>query len=189
MAKINLPPEILQKEAFKTLPAKGKEEYVSNLLGKILQLNPEGVTISQIKEATGITYSTVWHHLEVLHSTEQCHKLQKGNTDIFFPNTNASHLNDVEDTKNKSIYSFSIVDLVESGFGRSGKFVYIHKKSENRSGNQAVCSGLSIPHNLIDDFISVLSKVKKSSKISPVTAEELLKSGLLAEEKDNLNER
>lgn len=29
MAKINLPEDLLEKEAFKTLPAKEKEEYVS----------------------------------------------------------------------------------------------------------------------------------------------------------------
>ncbi|MBI2134816.1 hypothetical protein HYU09_02420 [Candidatus Woesearchaeota archaeon] len=84
MAKINIPSDKLEKEAFKTLPAKEKEEYVSNLLKKILELNPEGITISQIKEATGLTYSTIWHHLEILSCTAQGHKISRGNLDVYY---------------------------------------------------------------------------------------------------------
>ncbi len=36
MAKVNVPKEMLAKDAFKTLPAKEKEEYVNNLLRRIL---------------------------------------------------------------------------------------------------------------------------------------------------------
>ena len=77
------------------MPAKEKEEYMSNLLKKILELNPEGVTISQIREATGFTYSTIWHHLEILSCTAQGHKISRGNMDIYFPSgesDNFSHL-------------------------------------------------------------------------------------------------
>ena len=94
MTKINLPKEVLGKEAFKTLPAKGKEEYLSNLLKKILDLNPEGVTISQIKESAGLTYSTIWHHLEILSCTAQGKKISHGNLDVYYPIGNMSHLND-----------------------------------------------------------------------------------------------
>src|SRR3989344_1945984 len=133
MTKINLP-EMLPKEAFKTLPAKEKEEYVSNLLKKILELNPEGITISQIREATGLTYSTIWHHLEVLSCTAQCHKVSRGNTDVYHSHGNSNHLNDHE--HGKVHYSISTVE------NNDGKFVCIHEKRENRMGNQTICSGV-----------------------------------------------
>ena len=135
MSKINLPPEILQKEAFKTLPAKGKEEYVTNLLGKLLQLNPDGVTISQIKEATELTYSTVWHHLEVLSCTAQIRKKSRGNLDVYYPIGKVNHLNEFE--KDNVYYSISSVE------NEGGKFVCVYEKRENRSGNQEVCKGTS----------------------------------------------
>ena len=152
MATLNLPKESLQKEAFKTLPAKEKDEYLRNLLIKILELNPEGVTISQIKESTGLIYSTIWHHLEVLSCTAQCHKVSRGNTDIYHTIGKVDHLNEHE--KGKVNYSISTVE------NNDGKFVCIHEKRENRMGNQTICKGIDIPFELIDDFIKTLSKVK-----------------------------
>ena len=153
MAKINLPPEILQKETFKTLPAKEKEEYISNVLKKILELNPDGITISQIREATGLTYSTVWHHLEILSCTAQCHKVSRGNLDVFFPTGKVSHLNDY--TKGKASYSLSTVE------NREGKFICIHEKRENRTGNSTVSKGINIPFELIDKLTADIGKIKK----------------------------
>ena len=150
---INLPKESLQKEAFKTLPAKEKEEYLKNLLKKILELNPEGITISQITEATGLTYSTIWHHLEVLSCTAQCHKISRGNLDIYHPTGKSTHLNDY--AKGKVLYAISIVEESE------GKFVCVHEKRENRLGNQTVCRGINIPIELIDNFVRDISKIKK----------------------------
>lgn len=153
MAKINIPQESLQKEAFKSLPAKEKEEYVRNILKKILELNPEGITISQIKEATGLTYSTIWHHLEILNSTAQGNKISRGNLDVYYPNTNVNHLNDYDNGKVK--YSVSTMQNNE------GTFVGIHEKRENRAGNYTVCKGISIPVELIDKLANELGKIKK----------------------------
>ena len=153
MDTLTLPQDMLQKESFKTLPAKEKEEYVSNILLKLLQLNPDGVTISQIKEATGLTYSTLWHHLEMLSCTAQAHKVSKGNLDVYHSVGRISHLNDFD--KGKAKYS---IEIVESGQGKS---VCIHEKRENRTGNLTVCSGVSIPLEYISDFIEMLSKVKE----------------------------
>lgn len=149
---INLPKDVLQKESFKSLPAKEKDEYLSNLLKKILELNPEGITISQIREATGLTYSTLWHHLEILGCTAQAHKVSRGNLDVYHPCGTVKHLN--EYAKGKAQYAVSSVTNNE------GSFVCIHEKRENRSGNPAVCSGISIPVELIDDLIKTLSKAK-----------------------------
>lgn len=153
MAKINIPSESLQKEAFKTLSAKEKEEYVGNVLKKILELNPEGITISQIREATGLTYSTIWHHLEILSCTAQCHKISRGNLDIYHPTGKTTHLNDYD--KGKAKYTLSTVENSE------GSFVCIHEKRENMAGNSTVCKGIEFPVELIDDFIGELNKVKK----------------------------
>lgn len=151
MGKINIPQESLQKETFKSLPAKEKEEYIRNLLQKLLQLNPEGVTISQIKEATGHTYSTIWHHLEILNCTAQCYKVSRGNLDIYHPYRKGSHLNDY--SGDKSSFSVSIAE------NEKEKFIFIHEKKESRLGNQIVCNGTAIPFKLMEDLISEFSKI------------------------------
>ena len=150
---IKLPTELLQKETFKSLPAKEKEEYLNNLLLKILQLNPEGITTSQIREATGLTYSTLWHHLEMLCCTAQSNKSSRGNVDIYFPNGAVNHLNEHE--KGNVRYSIGTVE------NDKGKFVSIYEKRENRTGNHTVCRGIDIPVELIADFIKDISKIKK----------------------------
>lgn len=152
MASINIPKETLQKEAFKTLPAKEKDEYIGNILKKILELNPEGITISQIKEATGLTYSTIWHHLEVLSSTAQSYKVSRGNLDVYYPCGKLTHLNDY--SKGKTRYTISAIE------NEQGKFVCIHEERENRTGTYSVCSGVTIPIELIGNLIADLNKIK-----------------------------
>ena len=155
MANINLPKGALQKEAFKSLPAKEKEEYLRNLLIKVLELNPEGIIISQIKEATGLTYSTLWHHLEILSCTAQCHKIPRGNLDVYHPTGKSVHLNDYN--KGKVTYSISAVKNSE------GDFVCVHEKRQNRLGNHTITTGVSIPVELIDNFIAEFNKLKNSN--------------------------
>ena len=172
MSNINLPKEVLGKEAFKTFPAKEKEEYLSNLLKKILELNLEGVTISQIREATGLTYSSIWHHLEILSCTAQGNKVSRGNTDVYYPVGSISHLNEHDGGKAK--YAVSTLKNGE------GNFVCIHEKRENRSGNHTVTRGISIPIEIVGGLIKDFSKVKDKSE--GATAEELLKEGLIKKE-------
>ena len=170
--KINLPGEMLQKEALKTFPAKEKEEYVSNVLKKILDINPEGVTISQIKEASGLTYSTVWHHLEILSSTAQSRKISRGNLDVYYSPGEVTYLNEHDGSKAK--YAVSTVKNSE------GNFVCIYEKRENRAGNHTVTRGISLPIELMGDLIKDFSKVKDKSE--GTTAEDLLKEGLIKKE-------
>ncbi len=153
MTKIKLPSELLQKETFKSLPAKEKEEYIRNILKKILELNPDGITISQIKEAAGLTYSTIWHHLEIINSTSEGNKISRGNLDVYYPNTNVNHLNEYD--KGKVKYSISTNQNSE------GTFVCIQEKRENRTGNYIVCKGISIPVELIDKLVTEFDKIKK----------------------------
>ncbi len=154
MTTINLPKGLLPKEEFKSLSAKEKGEFLSNLLKNLLEINPEGITTSQVREATGLTYSTIWHHLEILNSTGQCYKVSRGNMDIYHSSGSITHLN--EYGKGKVKYAIGIVE------NSQGKFVCIHEKRESRTGSQAVCSGITIPIGLIGSFIETLNKAKGS---------------------------
>lgn len=156
MVRINLPKELLQKEAFKTLPAKEKEEYITNILIKILQLNPDGVTTSQIKEATGLTYSTLWHHLEILKSTTLSRKISRGKIDVYYPLGNLNYLSDCN--KDNIVYTFTTVG------NSDGNFVCIHEKRENSLGSYTVVRGIALPVELIDDIVNTLNKAKEQSK-------------------------
>ena len=147
MANINLPKEMLEKEAFKSLPAKEKEEYVSNVLKKILGLNPDGITISQIKEATNLTYSTIWHHLEVLRCIAEGQKISRGNLDVYYPCGKVEHLNDYG--KGDVKYTLSMVE------NNKGKFFCLKEKKGDK-----VHSGILVPVELKDEIAKDISNVK-----------------------------
>jgi len=86
MLKTNLPQNILEKEEYLALSSSQKAEYISNLLKEILELNPEGVTVSQIDEVTYIGHSTIWHHLEILASRAICLRMDRGDTEVYHSN-------------------------------------------------------------------------------------------------------
>ncbi len=154
MASINVPKEVLQNISFKSLPAKEKEEYLNNLLVKILELNPEGITISQIKESTGFTYSTIWHHLEMLKCTSLCRKISRGKIDVYYSFGVQDELK--EYPKGKVNYTVSTVSNPD------GNFVCIHESRENSLGSRTVLRGISLPIELIDSMVEILKKVKSS---------------------------
>ena len=156
MAKINVPKEMLAKDSFKTLPAKEKEEYIGNFLRKVLEMNSDGITISQIREATGLTYSTLWHHLEILSCTAQAHKISRGNLDVYYHNGITNQLN--EHIDGEVHYTISTVE------NKEGNFVCICEKRQNRLGNHTITGGINIPVKLIDNIITELNKVKKTKK-------------------------
>lgn len=155
MAKINIPKEYLGKEKLYTLPAKEKEEYITNLIKKILELNPDGVTLSQIIEATNLTSSTVWHHLEILKSNSQCRKISRGNIDVYYTFGKVDKLAELEHDNVK--YTIGIVT------NEDGSFVCFHESRESR-GTHKTLRGIAIPLGLIDDLTSVLDKIKKRSE-------------------------
>ena len=160
MPKIDLPKDILKKEKLSSLPAKERDEYLRNALKKILELNPNGVTISNIVSSTAYTYSTIWHHLEMLNSTEECRKLQQGNTDVYLPIKKIADLNvDLLHKETQSVYSFSIAE------DRYGRYIHIHRKNENRLGNPEISSGICLPYSLLDKFVYVLTKVKEANAV------------------------
>ncbi len=158
MAKINLPGGGLEKEAFKTLPAKEKEEYISNLLSKILEINPDGVTISQIREYTGLTYSTIWHHLEILSCVSLARKISRGILDVYYPSGKSTIIKEYLHAKDDARYIISSEENID------GKYICIHEKRQNKLGNYKVCRGVGIPIELIGSIIPELARIRIPSK-------------------------
>src|SRR3989338_2545604 len=81
--KLDLPQNILEKEQYSALSALQKGEYITNLLKQVLELNPNGVTISQVDKAIELGHSTIWHHLESLADCAYCLKMERGDTAVY----------------------------------------------------------------------------------------------------------
>ena len=161
MSEINLPKDALAKENMHSLPPKYKEEYLTNLAIKLLELNPAGITLSQIRKATGVSPSTIWHHLEMLKSTSQCRKISHGNSDVYYPIGNLNHVEDLE--KDTVKYRISTVS------NEDGNFICIHE-SRKSGESEKTLRGIAVPISLIGAFVSVLNKVEKGEQ-APEKAE------------------
>ena len=154
MLKINLPQNMLEKEQYLALSSWQKGEYIHNLLKEILDLNPKGVTVSQIDKTIYIGRSTIWHHLEILASKGTCFKMDRGDTEVYYPNEVITALKELEVKGELYTYSFSLVK------NQYGKFVNIQAKQEDRTGNLAAHSGVLLGSKFFVDIVNSLAKIK-----------------------------
>ena len=152
--KLNLPQNILAKEQYSALSTFQKGEYVTNLLKQILELNPNGVTISQVDKAIHLGHSTVWHHLENLADRAYCMKMERGDTAVY----NFNKLIDtLEDCDIQGKFNFFDFDMVENIFG---KFVRVQLQQEGTNGNLVANSGVIISAQFFPEVVNSLVKIR-----------------------------
>ena len=154
MLKLALPKHILDKEQYTALSSIQKGEYMTNLLQQILELNPNGITISQVDKALNLGHSTVWHHLEGLADDAYCLKMERGDTAVYNYNKVLDTLDDCDLQGKTYFYDF---DIVENMFG---KFMRIQTKQENTSGNLVVHGGILVGTASFDKVVDSLIKIR-----------------------------
>lgn len=153
-----MPQNTLGKEQYLALPTLQREEFIHNILKEILLLNPNGVTISDIKNSTYLGRTTIWHHLEHLNSKGECIRMERGDTDVYHLNKAVRHFEELElkGTQLGAVYHF---DLVENTYG---KYIRIQRKRESRTKAHETRQGIIISSELLDELISALNKIKES---------------------------
>src|SRR3989338_8151147 len=156
MLKLTLPQNVLNKEQYSALPATQKGEYLHNLMMQILELNPNGVTISQVDKAVKLGHSTIWHHLENLAVRAYCFKVERGDTAVYNFN---KIINTLEKCDCQDKFHFFDFDIVENLFG---KFVRVQIKQENLSGNSVAHGGLIISTNFFPEVVQVLNDIENN---------------------------
>lgn len=157
MLKLNLPQNIqniLSKEQYASLSTFQKGEYVTNLLKQILELNTQGVTISQIDKEIHLGHSTVWHHLEKLADSAFCLKMERGDTAVYNYN---NVLNTLDDCDIQGKFYFYDFDVIENIFGR---FVRIQTKQEDESGNLTAHSGILVGANAFSKVVDSIIRIR-----------------------------
>ena len=157
MTTLNLPKNVLSKEQYKALPSLQKEEYISNILREILQLNSHGVVISDIDKSTHFGHSTIWQHMMVLSTTGECLRMERGDTDVYHWNKVIAPFKGFG-LKGSNLGSFYNFDIVENTYG---KYLRIRRKRESRAEAHKTRQCLIMPCELIDGLIKALNKIKE----------------------------
>ena len=152
--RLNLPQNILSKEQYSALSTYQKGEYITNLLKQIIELNPQGVTISQIDKGINLGHSTIWHHLEKLADSAFCLKMERGDTAVYNYN---KVLDELEDCHIQGEFYHYDFDLIENIFG---KFVRIQIKQESQSGDLITHSGVLMGTSSYDKVAESIIKIR-----------------------------
>lgn len=158
---ITLPQDMLETEQFEVMPAAEKDSYLDKMLKRVVDLNPNGVTVPMIAKTLRMNAATIWRHLEKLTATREAYKLDFGKTTIYYPNGKMIHHFKKEDLMiGDKTYSFYQV------INNFGKFLYLQEKKQDRLGTLEVVGGLLIPVEKLEAFINALVESHKEIELT-----------------------
>lgn len=153
---IKVPYDLFDAEKFNMLKSEDKKSYTRAVLKKILELNPNGVTITQITDK--IKYFSrpiIWNHLEMMTITREAYNHKFGTTLVYYPNGKMVHsIFKTEFNIENRTYGFFVVE------NDMDKALYIQEKNKDKLGALAVSGGLIIPLHALDSFIDYIKDVK-----------------------------
>jgi len=153
---IKVPYDLMEEEKFATLNSEDKKAYIRAVLKKILELNPNGITTSQItKRVSYFNKPIIWNHLEMMTITREAYSHKFGTTLVYYPNGRMVHPIFKDDvTIDDRLYAFY---LVENGVSKD---LYIQEKNKDKLGALAVSGGLIVSFKSLDSFVDYIRDVK-----------------------------
>ena len=150
---LSLPPAIRTQEEVLSISPKDREKYMEHTILGILELNPQGATVTEITEATGLNRVTITKHLNRLVAIREAYKVERGPVSIYYKNGKISHSRNVEHSfANDKRYSFFRLINDEE------KSVYIQEKETNSCGTVKVKGGIIIKD---EDFFEFMKELQK----------------------------
>jgi len=150
MVTIQIPKVLPFKEVI-TMRPQDREHYIDKIILSILEMNPRGVTISEIVRKTSFYRDTVSKHLERLVATREAYSIVRGNITVYYKNGQVVHATDVKDaTSPNRTYTFYKLQ------NEDGEFVYIQEKELDEFRAVKVKGGIMIDARYALQFIRQL---------------------------------
>jgi predicted transcriptional regulator len=150
MVTIQIPKVLPFKEVI-TMRPQDREHYIDKIILNILEMNPRGVTVSEIVRKTSFYRDTVAKHLERLVATREAYSIVRGNVTVYYKNGQVVHAIDVKDaTSPHRTYTFYKLQ------NEDGKFVYVQEKELDEFRAVTVKGGIMIDARYAMEFIREL---------------------------------
>jgi len=150
MVAIQVPKVLPIKEVISMRP-QDRENYVEKIILNILEMNPRGVTVSEIVRKTLFYRDTVAKHLERLAATREAYSVMRGNVTVYYRNGQVVHATDVKDsTSPDRTYTFYKLE------NEDGKFIYVQEKELDEFRSVKVKGGIMIDARYALQFIKEL---------------------------------
>jgi len=145
------PKSILSPGEIKALKPNEREDYIRAVILDILRKNEQGVTISEVIEATSFNRVTITKHLEYLVAVREAYKRERGIGTVYFKNGKLVHETDRSSiTCGNKAYQFFRLQNPD------GVFIYIQEQEKNELRAVNVKGGLMIPLHCFQPFMKGL---------------------------------
>ena len=146
--------DLLDEDEYKSLSPTEKEKYVFETLNKLLHANPEGITRSDILEATNFGRKTIDKHLEKLVALNEGYVRRMGGTDVYYPNGRLLHssINEKREIDGKTFQAQHLENI-------SGESIYLQELETDKFGSEEVKGGLLIPKTKFPQFVEWLNEL------------------------------
>lgn len=145
-------PTLLSDIEYHKMDPPEKESYIKEVLRKTLQINPHGVTISQLKELLPFERRTMEKHLEIMKFTNEIYTVPVGSSKLYLPNHKAMH-----EASSQSARFGTHEYQVHVLKNRLGDFAVIQQR-DARKDSQDVTGGLQISLKDYKGFVNYLRK-------------------------------
>ena len=144
------------KEDLKKMSPEDRKRFARSIVLKVVKDNPEGISLPQVSDITGIDRRTASRHLDYLTAIRELYKRQFSQRNIiYYPNGKIAHPTLIRDIKIvDKYYNFQ---LIENPFG---KFVYIQEKTRDEYNLFTTVGGLMLNANGLDELILHLKNIK-----------------------------
>lgn len=151
--KLELPENILTQADLQSLRPKDRDEYIQKTLLQILELNLQGVTISELSEQAKISRNTFAKHMKTLVAIREAYATNRGNLSVFYKNGKVVHAKTTEYTfPNDKFYKFFRLE------NEQGKFIYVQERQLDEYRAVKVNGGIMINDK---DFLEFLKELRK----------------------------
>ncbi len=145
-------PALLTLNEYEKLPAQEKETYVKEILRQTLQLNPSGLTVTQLKQKLSFDRRIIEKHLSIMEFTNEIYSFKLGNNKLYIPNHKAMH-EATSYSERLGRHEYQVYTL----HNKLGDFAIIQQKDLQKNSID-VTGGIQIPLEFYDRFVAYLQK-------------------------------
>jgi hypothetical protein len=148
---ISVPKSLLTPEEINALRPNEREDYIRAVMLDILSRNEQGVTISEVMDATSFNRVTVTKHLEYLVAIREAYKRERGMGTVYFKNGKLVRETDkLSVSCDNKIYEFFKLENPD------GVFIYIQEQERDELRAVNVKGGVMIPLQYFRQFMEGL---------------------------------
>lgn len=143
---------MLSEFEYQKMPPSEKETHIKEILRQILEMNPSGVTISQLKKKLRFDRRIIEKHFDIMEYTNEVYTYKLGSNKLYIPNHKAMHevskYSELLDNNEYQVYVLR---------NKLGSFAVVQQKDLKRD-SQDITGSLQIPLEHFEKFVKYLSK-------------------------------